>query len=233
MAESAAPGLAVALIHQRRVAWAAGYGVADQARGQPVTPASRFQAASLSKPVTALGVLRLVEQGRIGLDDPVVGRLRRWRPPPSPPEDLLAAAGPRLQFPTSVCFAGDYRRTVHADRPSHLTRPGRGRGPCASAGADLARSELAGVIARLVEAFGRVDVLVNAAGTDMPGPVTELAVEDWDRVQAVTLRAPFVLSKAVLPHMQAAGNGTIVSVSSVAGKRGLGQCRRAGHTPSE
>jgi NAD(P)-dependent dehydrogenase (short-subunit alcohol dehydrogenase family) len=42
--------------------------------------------------------------------------------------------------------------------------------------------------------------------------VAELAVEDWDRVQAVNLRAPFVLSKAVLPHMPAAGNGTIVSV---------------------
>jgi 3-oxoacyl-[acyl-carrier protein] reductase len=50
--------------------------------------------------------------------------------------------------------------------------------------------------------------------------VAELAVEDWDRVQAVNPRAPFGLSKAVLPHMRAAGNGTIVSVSSVAGKRG-------------
>jgi hypothetical protein len=46
---------------------------------------------------------------------------------PATPEDMLAAAGPRLQFPTSVCFAGDDLRTVHADRPSRLTRPGRGR----------------------------------------------------------------------------------------------------------
>ena len=45
---------------------------------------TRFQAASLSKPVTAWGVLRLVESGGIGLDEPIVGRLRRWRPPPSP-----------------------------------------------------------------------------------------------------------------------------------------------------
>jgi CubicO group peptidase (beta-lactamase class C family) len=49
-----------------------------------VTPATRFQAASVSKPVPAWGVLRLVEQGRIGLDEPVIGHLRRWRPPPSP-----------------------------------------------------------------------------------------------------------------------------------------------------
>jgi CubicO group peptidase (beta-lactamase class C family) len=78
------PGLAVALVCHGRTSWAAGYGVADQAKGQPVTPATRFQAASVSKPVTAWGVLRLVEQGRIGLDEPVIGHLRRWCPPSSP-----------------------------------------------------------------------------------------------------------------------------------------------------
>jgi NAD(P)-dependent dehydrogenase (short-subunit alcohol dehydrogenase family) len=54
----------------------------------------------------------------------------------------------------------------------------------------------------------------------VPGPVAELAVQDFDRVLAVNLRAPFVLAKAVVPHMRAAGGGTIVNVSSVAGKRG-------------
>jgi NAD(P)-dependent dehydrogenase (short-subunit alcohol dehydrogenase family) len=50
--------------------------------------------------------------------------------------------------------------------------------------------------------------------------VAALTVQDWDRVVAVNLRAPFVLAKAVFPHMQASGRGTIVNVSSVAGKRG-------------
>jgi CubicO group peptidase (beta-lactamase class C family) len=63
--------------------WAAGYGLADRTTGQPVTAATRFQAASLAKPVTAWGVLRLVEAGRIGLDEPILGHLRGWRPPPS------------------------------------------------------------------------------------------------------------------------------------------------------
>src|SRR5215203_5645913 len=84
LASSTTPGLAVALLHHGRLIWAAGYGVADRTTGQPVTATTRFQAASLSKPVTAWGVLRLVEEGRIGLDDPVVGYLRCWHPPPSP-----------------------------------------------------------------------------------------------------------------------------------------------------
>jgi CubicO group peptidase (beta-lactamase class C family) len=84
MAGSTTPGLAVALIGNGEVAWAAGYGVADHSTGRPVMTATRFQAASVSKPVTAWGVLRLVESGRIGLDEPIIGQLRRWRPPPSP-----------------------------------------------------------------------------------------------------------------------------------------------------
>lgn len=63
-------------------------------------------------------------------------------------------------------------------------------------------------------------VLVNAAGTDAPGPVSDLTLEAWDRVQAVNLRAVFVLCRLVLPGMADAGAGTIVNVSSVAGKRG-------------
>ena len=68
--------------------------------------------------------------------------------------------------------------------------------------------------------LGGVDVLVNAAGTDVPGSVAELDVEAWDQVLAVNLRASFLLAKAVWPDMCDRRGGTIVNVSSVAGRRG-------------
>ena len=80
--------------------------------------------------------------------------------------------------------------------------------------------EIAATVERTVGEFGRVDVLVNAAGTDVPGTVEELDVGGWDLTLSVNLRAPFLLSKAAFPHMREAGGGTIVNVSSVAGKKG-------------
>jgi NAD(P)-dependent dehydrogenase (short-subunit alcohol dehydrogenase family) len=86
---------------------------------------------------------------------------------------------------------------------------------------DLARAEeVQAGVDRVVAELGTIDILVNAAATDVPGPVADLRVEDWDRVIGVNLRAPFLLAKAVLPLMQKAGAGTIINVSSVAGKRG-------------
>lgn len=86
---------------------------------------------------------------------------------------------------------------------------------------DLAdAAALEDAVERVTAAWGRVDALVNAAATDVPGSVEGMKVDDWDWVLDVNLRAPFLLSKLVFPHMRAAGGGTIVNVSSVAGLRG-------------
>lgn len=98
----------------------------------------------------------------------------------------------------------------------------RARGVRAStAMVDLADADaIEWAVRRVHSELGRVDVLVNAAGTDVPGPVAELDVAAWDKVLAVNLRASFLLAKAVWPDMRENGGGTIINVSSVAGRRG-------------
>jgi CubicO group peptidase (beta-lactamase class C family) len=75
------PGVSVAVIENREIAWAKGYGVKESGGSDPVTPETLFQAASIGKPVTALGTLRLVEQGILDLDSPVNDKLVSWKVP--------------------------------------------------------------------------------------------------------------------------------------------------------
>jgi len=67
---------------------------------------------------------------------------------------------------------------------------------------------------------GRIDILVNNAGVDFIRSATEMTLAEWDRVQHVNLRAPWLLSRAVFPHMVERGGGQIVNVSSTASKKG-------------
>jgi len=63
------PGGAVSVVKDGRLVFAHGYGYADNATGSPVEPYSLFRIASLSKPITAVAILKLVEEGRLRLDD--------------------------------------------------------------------------------------------------------------------------------------------------------------------
>lgn len=81
MAELKVPGVSIAVINGGSIEWAKGYGVTEAGTAVPVTPRTLFQAASISKPVAALGALRLVEQGRLVLDEDVNAKLRSWKVP--------------------------------------------------------------------------------------------------------------------------------------------------------
>jgi NAD(P)-dependent dehydrogenase (short-subunit alcohol dehydrogenase family) len=86
--------------------------------------------------------------------------------------------------------------------------------------ADLAQDKQAReAIDAAVQAFGRLDVLVNNAAVDYTLPIDELTLEQWDQVMRVNLRAPFVLSRFAAQVMRAQGGGQIVNIASTAAKR--------------
>lgn len=78
------PAVGIAVISNGRLAWARGYGVLEAASSQRVDTATLFQAGSISKAVTAVGAMRLVERGTLSLDEDVNRRLKSWKLPPSP-----------------------------------------------------------------------------------------------------------------------------------------------------
>ena len=75
------PGVSVAVFDGGEVVWAKGYGVASAGANTPVDKNTLFQAASISKPIAAVGALYLVQQERLGLDDDVNDSLMSWQVP--------------------------------------------------------------------------------------------------------------------------------------------------------
>jgi len=76
------PGVSIAVIANSRLEWASGYGVCEVGRSELITPGTIFQACSVSKPVTAVAVLRLVQEGILDLDEDVNAYLTSWKVPP-------------------------------------------------------------------------------------------------------------------------------------------------------
>ncbi len=75
------PGVSVAVINKGKIEWARGYGVLETGSNRPVTPETLFQAASISKPVAAMGAMRLVQEGKLILDEDVNKKLISWKVP--------------------------------------------------------------------------------------------------------------------------------------------------------
>ena len=75
------PGLSIAVINDGKLEWARGYGELEVGNNKPVTTDTLFQACSISKPVTAMAVVYLVQQGKLDLDEDVNQKLVSWKIP--------------------------------------------------------------------------------------------------------------------------------------------------------
>jgi CubicO group peptidase (beta-lactamase class C family) len=91
MAREDIPGLAIALVHDDRVVWNEGYGVANSFTSRIVLADTPFEAASIGKPVTAYAALKLVEEGRLDLRKPLSSYLTKQFVAPSPYRDEITA----------------------------------------------------------------------------------------------------------------------------------------------
>ncbi|MER9363247.1 glucose 1-dehydrogenase [Mesorhizobium sp. M0500] len=84
--------------------------------------------------------------------------------------------------------------------------------------ADLSNSQqIASAVQTVIERLGGLDILVNNAGVMFEKTVEEMTEADWDQMMDINLKAPFLLTKAAMPHFRKQGNGSIVNIGSIEG----------------
>lgn len=129
---------------------------------------------------------------------------------------------------TAVAYAREGAKVVAVDRnleaAERTCRLIREEGGEALAiAADVVdRQEIATVVERALEYYGRIDILHNNVGINLPGGAAEATEESWHRVMNVNATGTFLTCKAVLPIMVQQGGGAIINISSIAAIRYTG-----------
>ncbi|MBG0857805.1 SDR family oxidoreductase [Streptomyces spinoverrucosus] len=140
---------------------------------------------------------------------------------------IVTGAGSGIGRAAALAFAAEDARVVVADLNAEgaeatVKEMAEAGGSAVAVTGDLSEQAVVDEVTRTaVERFGGVDVLVNNAGImDRMSALADVGDAEWERVIRVNLTAPFLLTRAVLPHMLAAGRGAIVNTASEASLRG-------------
>ena len=137
---------------------------------------------------------------------------------------LVTGGGSGIGLETARLFVAEGARVGLLDRDATaLARATSDLGSgCSTVTCDV--TEAAGVgpaVARVAEALGGLDGVVNSAGVSLWRPFLETSFEEWRRIQAINADGPFLVCQAALPLLREAGGGTIVNLASGAGMRPL------------
>jgi len=123
------------------------------------------------------------------------------------------ACAMRLAADGAAVLLADVKAGPVAEAAAALADMGRRAKPFA---VDLADADaIDGLVAEATSTFGRLDIVVNAAGIQPYGTVVDTAPDVWDRVMAVNLKAAYLIAGRSIPHMRKAGGGAIVNIASV------------------
>jgi NAD(P)-dependent dehydrogenase (short-subunit alcohol dehydrogenase family) len=140
---------------------------------------------------------------------------------------VVTGAGSGIGRAAALRFAGEGAKVViadlNADGAKAVAEEIRAAGGTAvTVIGDLSEQAVVDeVVATAVESFGGLDALVNNAGImDRMSATADVTDAEWERLIRVNLTAPFLLTRAALPHMLAKGKGAIVNTASEAGLRG-------------
>ncbi|MFT3706573.1 MAG: serine hydrolase domain-containing protein [Archangium sp.] len=116
MAYFGTPGVSIAVVDGGKLVWARGFGTLERGGSTPVTPTTLFQAASISKVVTATATLRLVDQGKLSLDADVNGSLTSWKVPENEFTSTEKVTLRRLMSHSAGINLGGFRGYGHSDK---------------------------------------------------------------------------------------------------------------------
>lgn len=137
---------------------------------------------------------------------------------------LVTGASSGIGRATAIKFAAEGAQVVavarRADRLVEVATEIQSKGGvCKTIAADVTQeSSIERIVRETVDAFGGIDVLVNAAGIIANGTIENTKLQDWDYMFNVNVRAPFYLTQRALPHL-IERKGNVVNVSSVTGIR--------------
>jgi meso-butanediol dehydrogenase/(S,S)-butanediol dehydrogenase/diacetyl reductase len=140
---------------------------------------------------------------------------------------IITGGGSGIGRASALLFAQEGARLVIADKRPAFAQAvaeecGRKGAAAIAVEVDVAKAdEVQHMIARTLEQFGRLDVLVNNAGYGIPGSVVETEPEAWDALMAVNVRGVYLCSKYAIPAMKRTGGGTIVNTASVVATVGI------------